>query len=163
MKKTFDIIQKIIFITTNIIIIFLLFIWIYYAFQVNVNKVKKEEVFNYNLFLVNTGSMQNAININDIIIVKRTTELKENDIIAFKQDGQLIVHRIIEKRQNEILTKGDANNQSDEHIKHEQVIGKVIKIIPLRNIIQLIIVIVGINIILGVIEKCVLEKGENKE
>ena len=163
MKKTFDIIQKIIFITTNIIIIFLLFIWIYYALQVNVNKVKKEEVFNYNLFLVNTGSMQNAININDIIIVKRTPELKENDIIAFKQDGQLIVHRIIEKSQNEILTKGDANNQVDEPIKYEQIIGKVIRIIPLKTIIQLIIVIVGINIILGVIEKHVLEKGEKKE
>jgi len=167
MKKTFDIIQKIIFIMTNLIIIFLLGILIYHTFQVNIKKVKSEEVFNYTLFIVNSGSMKNEISINDIIVVKRTKEVEKNDIIAFEQQGQLIVHRIVEKKQDEIITKGDANNQTDEPIKYNQIIGKVVKIIPLIFIMKMIIIIVVFNIIIGIIKKYIdkkyiLREGERK-
>ena len=153
MKKTFDIIQKIIFILTDIIIILLLGIWLYYTFQVHINKMPKEEVFNYTTFIVNTGSMADAININDIILVKRTKNIKENDIIAFKQDNGLIVHRVISVNKEAIITKGDANNQEDEPINLEQIIGKVIKVIPTKNIVLIILGIILLNIFLAILKE----------
>lgn len=161
MKKTFDIIQKIIFILTDIIIIFMLIIWFFYIFQVHINKVPKEKVFSYIVFAVSTGSMADTINVNDIILVERTKDVRENDIIAFKQDNGLIVHRIIEVAENEITTKGDANNHEDESIKYEQVIGKVVRIIPLRLVILIITAIITFNIMISLIEKYI-ERNTNK-
>lgn len=153
MKKTFDIIQKIIFILTDIIIILLLAIWTYYTFQVHINKVPKEEALNYTAFVVNTGSMADVININDIILVKKTKTVKENDIIAFKQDDELIVHRIINVNEEGIITKGDANNQEDEPIGLEQIIGKVIKVIPVPNIVSIIFGIILLNVLLAIVKE----------
>lgn len=162
MKKAFDIIQKIIYIITNIIIIFLLIIWLYYIFQVHVNKANKEEAFSHTLFIVNTGSMEDTIGINDIILVERTKNIEENDIIAFKQDGIFIVHRIVNINQDEIVTKGDANNQVDKPIKYEQVIGKVIGVVPIGFVILIIILIIGFNILLSFLEKYI-DRNTNKE
>ena len=135
MKKILNIIKKTINILTNLTIIFFVIIWIYYTYQLNIKKVEEEKIFDYSLFIVTTGSMQNAININDIIVVKKTQNIEKGDIIAFEEDESLIVHRIIKKTQEEIITKGDANNQEDEPIMYEQIIGKVIYIIPLDIII----------------------------
>lgn len=153
MKKTFDIIQKIIFILTDIIIILLLAIWTYYTFQVHINKVPKEEVFNYTVFVVSTGSMENTINVNDVILVERTKNVKEKDIIAFKQDNGLIVHRIISINDEGIITKGDANNHEDEPINLEQIIGKVIKVIPAKNIVLIILGIILLNVLLAIVKE----------
>lgn len=159
MKKVLDIIKKIIFIITDVLITLLIIVWLYYIFQVNINKVEKEKVFNHNIFIVETGSMADAININDLIIVKQTENINQNDIIAFKQDGDLIVHRIVEKKNDEIITKGDANNQEDEPIKTEQVIGKVVKVFSFRSIILIILSIIILNIFLVLIK----ELGKIKE
>lgn len=153
MKKTFDIIQKIIFILTDIIIILLLAIWTYYTFQVHINKVPKEEVFNYTVFVVSTGSMENTINVNDVILVEITKNVKEKDIIAFKQDNGLIVHRIISINDEGIITKGDANNHEDEPINLEQIIGKVIKVIPAKNIVLIILGIILLNVLLAIVKE----------
>ena len=108
MKKILNIIKKTINILTNLTIIFFVIIWIYYTYQLNIKKVEEEKIFDYSLFIVTTGSMQNAININDIIVVKKTQNIEKGDIIAFEEDESLIVHRIIKKTQEEIITKGDA-------------------------------------------------------
>lgn len=164
MRNAIRIINKIIGIITNIIIIMLVIIITYFIFQVKVKKYDKEEVIGYTLFLVNTGSMKDAINVNDIVIVKKTKNVNVDDIIAFEADESLIVHRIIEKNMEEIITKGDANNQKDAPIKSEQVIGKVVQKIPLRHIILGIVVVIILNIILGLSGKTIEENhGKAKE
>ena len=163
MKKTFDIMIKISSIITNIIIIFLIAIFIYYNFQVHIKKIDKNEVFKVTLFIVKTGSMNPTININDIIIVERTKELANSDIIAFKQEGNLIVHRIVEKNENEIITKGDFNNQEDESIQYEQVIGKVVQVIPFGLVIFIIMTIVSLNIIIALITRYTNKNNYQKE
>lgn len=165
MKKTIDIINKVIFIITNIILIILLIVGSYVFFQVHIKKRKKEDVFSYTMFVVKTGSMQDTININDIIIVKKTKDVEKKDIVAFEQDEKLIVHRVIEKDQDKVITKGDANNQKDEPIKFEQIIGKVVKVISMGFVIRIIIAVISFNIIIWLIEKYidrkdVLKKGE---
>jgi len=162
-KNAIRIINKIIGIITNIIIIMLAIVITYFIFQVKVKNHDKDEVIGYTLFLVNTGSMKDAININDIVIVKKTKDVNVDDIIAFETDGNLIVHRIIEQNIEEIITKGDANNQEDAPIRSEQVIGKVVQKVPLRNIILGIVIVIILNIILELSGKTIEENMERRK
>ena len=86
-------------------------------------------LFGYSIFSVATGSMEPAINQNDIIIVKSDTNYKIDDIVTFRSDDAYITHRIITKRDDVIVTKGDANNTKDVAIKTDAVVGKVIKVL----------------------------------
>ena len=79
---------------------------------------------------VQTGSMKNAINPGDMILVKSNSEIQLNDIITFKQGEDFVTHRVIEVYSETYVTKGDANNTKDEPITKNQVVGKVVKIFP---------------------------------
>ena len=85
--------------------------------------------FGYTVFQVVTGSMDPVIKIDDIVIVKLTNDVKEDDIITYKSDDNFITHRIIKKNDDEIITKGDANNTEDSPILQDDVVGKVVYII----------------------------------
>ena len=81
---------------------------------------------------VKTGSMEKAIYVDDIVIekiLKKSDEIVENDIITYKKDGLLITHRVKKIKNDEIITKGDANNSEDEPISKDNVIGKTIIVI----------------------------------
>lgn len=125
-------VEKVIKIIFNIILILavLLFIVVAYNFfNINILKHKYSNYFGYTFFEVETGSMSGAIEINDIVIVKITQDVSNNDIITFEQNDEIITHRIIDMDDNFIYTKGDANNSTDKPIKNKQVIGKVVKIL----------------------------------
>ena len=92
--------------------------------------VKGEEYFNflgYSAFSVASGSMEPTIHLNDVIIVKKCDEYKVDDIVTFKENGAYITHRVVTVNENNIITKGDANNTNDIAITKDRVIGKVIK------------------------------------
>ena len=105
------------------------------TFQTKILKKEHTNLFGYTMFQVITGSMSGSIEIDDIVIVKLLKEeqkeqLNVDDIVAFKVEKALVVHRIIEIREDAFVTKGDANNAKDEPISKEDVIGQVIKVIP---------------------------------
>jgi len=83
-------------------------------------------VFGMRIFRVVTGSMEPEILIGDIILIKEQDDYKVNDIITFRYKDNYITHRIIKIDDNEIITKGDGNNKSDEPITKDNVVGKVI-------------------------------------
>ena len=119
----------------NLIIVFLVIIAIilmYTLFQIHVLNKDYINIFGYSFFQVETGSMVPTIQIDDIVIVKITDKIGKDDIIAFKQDNNIITHRIIEINDDQIVTKGDANNAIDEKISSTQVVGKVVH--TLKNI-----------------------------
>lgn len=75
-----------------------------------------------------TGSMLPVLNedSNGIRIVpKSENNINIGDIITFEQDGQLIVHRVVEIGQDEqgkyFITKGDSNNITDGKIRFEDI------------------------------------------
>lgn len=101
--------------------------------------------------------MEPTINIKDIVVVKKcdVNQLKENDIITFKNVEKIISHRIKKKNIDEngisFTTKGDNNSKEDNFkVFPEQIYGKVIfKIKGLGNMIKYIQNINGfINIII---------------
>lgn len=129
LKNFFSVLLNILIILSILIV----FILIYNYIQTKIMKKDYTSLCGYTAFRVISGSMSNAINIGDIVIVKTNQpkeNLKQDDIIVFKQENNIITHRIIKITENEIVTKGDANNTEDKPISKEQVIGKIVKIVP---------------------------------
>lgn len=119
------------------IIIFILLVLIIFC-KVKMLFTDKEyfDFFGFSIFRVETGSMEPVIKQNDIIIVKKQKNYKLKDIITFKSEKEYVTHRIVSKRGETIVTKGDANNTKDVAIQMSQVVGKVIKILPQAGIWQ---------------------------
>lgn len=128
-KKTFKIAANIIFAA--------IFVSSCYLFITNYFNVS-----TYKILVVATNSMSfknesntylyddnlnNQFAANDIIFVKKVkniSELQVYDIISYlNEDNVNIIHRIIAINGEEIITRGDANNVSDEPISFNQVVG----------------------------------------
>ncbi len=128
-EKIKKIIEKIVENLFNLIIIFLsilVIIFLYCFVQLNFLKKEYVNIFGYSFFTVETGSMSGTIEIDDIIIVKLGKDVQNNDIITFKEENNIITHRIIKMDAEKITTKGDANNAEDKPISKDNVIGKVV-------------------------------------
>ena len=115
-------------------------ILIYDVFLIAQTIIKPDDtpsIFGIKTFSIISGSMEPALSINDIVLIKEVSasELKINDIISFKIDGEVITHRIlnveIENSEYTYTTKGDSNDVADlKKIKYNQVEGKYIGKIP---------------------------------
>ncbi len=126
-------IEKIVKTIFNILIIVMVFIVIivsYNFIQINVLKKQYANFLGYTIFEVSTGSMSGTIEINDVILVKITQDVKKDDIITFFNKDEIITHRLIVENNDKLVTKGDANTARDIAINRSDVIGKVIKILP---------------------------------
>lgn len=116
---------------TFIIVILSIMLIIYSYIQLNILKQEYNTFFGFSIFNISSGSMKETIQIDDIIIIKEENRLNKGDIITFFQDNQIITHRIIEILDDgNFITKGDANNSKDSKVYKQNVIGKVVKIIP---------------------------------
>lgn len=125
-QKIISFILNILLITVTIIII----IGFYYIYQLKIAKNDYANLFGYTFFEVATASMYPTIEIGDVVIVKITKEVEQNDIIVYTDGQSIITHRLIEKNNDELIAKGDANNSEDKPINENMVLGKVIKIVP---------------------------------
>lgn len=167
-----NVINKIIGIIFNLliaIVFVLIIIGIYYLVQIRILKNNYGNIFGYTFFEVATGSMADTIEIGDVVVVEITKEIQEDDIIVYQDGDNFITHRLLEIKDNgELITKGDANNTEDDPISNEQVLGKVIKIIPNLGIIKnallspkVLILITILIILLGISFK-ITSKTEEK-
>lgn len=149
--------QKIISFILNILLIIvtiIIIIGFYYIYQIKIIKNDYANLFGYTFFEVATASMYPTIEIGDVVIVKITKEIEQNDIIVYTDGESIITHRLIEKNDSELIAKGDANNSEDRPIQEDMVLGKVIKIIPKLGIWRKIFTspeIVGLIIVLLVL------------
>ncbi len=95
--------------------------------------------FGYGVSVVLSGSMEPELMINDVVIIKETTDVKENDIVVFQENNMMIIHRIIQTDEKTITTKGDANNVEDAPISKNSVKGIMIAKIPkVGSIVQIL-------------------------
>ena len=106
----------------SIFVLFLVFVLL-----INILSMLNVSVFKIRLYKVGSGSMEPILKVNDIILVKENDEYQPNDIVTFIDEQKMVVtHRIIIINDEEIITKGDANNDEDKPIKKEMIIGKMI-------------------------------------
>lgn len=115
----------------TIIAIFIILLACYNFISAKLLGNKFTNFFGYTFFEVISGSMSPNIEINDFIFVDvGKHEYKVNDIVTYESNGAFITHRIIELKDNVVITKGDANNTVDNPINKDKIIGKVVKIVP---------------------------------
>ena len=77
--------------------------------------------FKYHAVAIGSGSMNPIIKYGDVVIINKEKSLYDLDIgeiIAYWNENHLIVHRIVERKEQEngkvmIITKGDANENND--------------------------------------------------
>lgn len=94
---------------------------------INLLSMFNVSLFGFKIFRIGSGSMEPYLKKNDIILVSHKKQYKVNDVITFKnQYNEIITHRIIKMNNEEIITKGDANNVEDDKILLKNVIGRVI-------------------------------------
>lgn len=87
-----------------------------------------ENKFPVFLFQIQSGSMMPEIKAEEIVVLWKSAEYKEQDIITYKVDNSYFVtHRIVKITEDGYITKGDFNNTEDEIIvKQKQIQGRVI-------------------------------------
>ena len=93
-----SIVKKILKILSCVVLIIVAIYSTIIIFQKNVWKDKVPSFMGYKNFIILTGSMEPTLNTGDIVFVKETTDIKEQDIISFKVNNSIVTHRIIETK-----------------------------------------------------------------
>lgn len=81
------------------------------------NPNKTPDLFGKKAFIIVSGSMIPTIQVGDVVLIQNSTTANEGEIIAFRKDTTVIVHRVIKKMNGNgnvmYQTKGDNNNIPD--------------------------------------------------
>ncbi len=131
-RKTCNILLDFLIIILGIIIL----INVYSFIQIKILNKDYSSFFGYSTFEVQTGSMKPTISPSDVIIVKSDKNPGVNDIITYKKKNDFITHRVVEKSGNNYITKGDANNAKDAAITSDDIVGKVVHVLPKFGVIR---------------------------
>lgn len=139
---------------------FILCLILIFFILLNIFSMNNKSLFGFRIYRVISGSMQPALQIGDVIIVKKSNNYSERDIITYSNGLTTITHRIIAINNDEVITKGDANEVDDKPINKEQIVGKfffrisnfsLFSIILSENVIYLIMIFLLVLIFLLVI------------
>jgi len=89
---------------------------------------------NYKLLAVTSGSMEPAIGVGSLVVIKPASNYQVGDIITFKKDNttsskETTTHRVQSINEDNgvkvYTTKGDANNVADsQKVNENQIVGK---------------------------------------
>lgn len=113
----------------------LVFLFIVYCSVIIVQKIvwkdKTPSIFGIKNYIVLSGSMEPTIEVGDVVFVKESKDIREKDIIAFREGEAIVTHRVVEKIIDEkgtyYRTKGDANNSADvDLVKASEIEGKYV-------------------------------------
>ncbi|MDZ4993088.1 signal peptidase I [Clostridium perfringens] len=134
---------------------------------------KSDSIFKavgFRTYSILSGSMEPEIRTGDLAIVKsaKMNQVEPGDVITFKYEGNTVTHRIIEKNEEGLITKGDNNNAEDtEIVKEEDLIGKVLFHIPLLGYVTVFlskpIVISGLMLLIAISILWDTFKGDKKK
>ncbi|MBQ4638218.1 MAG: signal peptidase I [Clostridia bacterium] len=88
-------------------------------------------VFGYSWAVISSGSMEPAIKVNDMVIIKKQDDYNVGDIVTYRSGNISVTHRVVEKSDTGCITKGDFNNVEDPYlIPMENIVGRVVGIVP---------------------------------
>ncbi len=148
MNKIKNVLKKVAY----VLLILLVSLCLYTFLMTDILKKDYANVFGYTYFVVSTGSMSGTIEVNDIILVKITDEVKKDDIVTFKDEsGAMVTHRVMEVMGNKIITKGDVNNSEDDPILKKSVVGKVCLVVSPTFILKTIAIFIILFIFLALV------------
>lgn len=108
------------------------------VFSFNANRIGGNQLpmpFGYGASVVLSGSMEPALQVNDLVIVKAQEDYSEGDVVVYQNGHTLIIHRVVKKDGEEFVTRGDANNADDDPIKLSDIKGIMIFRVPFIGLI----------------------------
>jgi len=176
-KSLTKIIGKIVKILFFIIAIPILILSLIIMIKARIYPDKVPDVLGYKPMIVLSGSMETSIYTGDLVFVKivDTNTLKENDIIAFRNETNTVTtHRIVElvKENGNTLfrTKGDNNNAEDAKLVQANEVEGVyaFKISGLGDVLMFLkepkslIILLLATLVLGLTWIQIMDKIENK-
>ena len=82
--------------------------------------------FGYGVSIVLSGSMEPALSVNDVVLVKACNNYKVGDVVVYHSGSSLIIHRIAALDGTTVYTQGDANNAVDTPFDYDDICGKMI-------------------------------------
>lgn len=82
--------------------------------------------FGMGIGVVMSGSMEPELSVDDVIFVVERDTYEVGDVVVFQQKNVLVVHKIIEKNGEEVVTQGTANNVPDPPMKISLIKGEVV-------------------------------------
>lgn len=125
-------IRKLVYIFLVIILYNIVLLYMSY-----IDKFDTPSFYIYKAYVITTNSMEPELKKDDVVVIKKAKadNLKQGDIITFKQNGETITHRIVQIDDIEdgklYITKGDNNNVQDEQgLRFDQIEGKLVIKIP---------------------------------
>lgn len=101
-----------------------LFVILIFFILLNILSMNNKSLFGFRIYRVISGSMQPALQIGDVIIIKKANNYAEKDIITYDNGLTTITHRIKFINGDEIITEGDANDAPDKPITKDRILGK---------------------------------------
>lgn len=90
-------------------------------------------LFGYKGYTVVSGSMEPKISVGDFIIVEIEPydAIETGDVVTFQYNTEIVTHRVMDKTEEGLVTKGDANNIQDQgFVAEESYIGIQKLLIP---------------------------------
>ena len=91
--------------------------------------------FGFGISVVMSPSMEPVLRTNDLVIVTEQDSYELDDIIVYQEGKMLVIHRIVNIDGDTVITKGDANNVSDDPISMEDIKAKLSFRIPFIGLI----------------------------
>lgn len=93
-------------------------------------------LFGYQPTLIGSGSMTPALQVGDIVVVRRLPieTIQVGDIVRFREGRDSVVHRVVaiqhERGQTVLITRGDDNDSNDPPVIEQAYEGKVVFTLP---------------------------------
>lgn len=84
---------------------------------------------DYPMASITSGSMWPSLKKGDLVFIKGVSkdDIEIGDIIVYQNEKGFTIHRVVEKNEQTLVTKGDANNVKDSPVKYEDIIGKAVE------------------------------------
>lgn len=134
MKKLKTIISATFLVITFVLVVVMMFTRI---------QGKTPQIFGYQILRISSGSMSPELEVGEIILSKRVKDVKNlevGDIITYRGEfgsyaDKNITHKVVVKPYEVngtlyLQTQGVANNYIDPEISEDQILGKMICVIP---------------------------------
>lgn len=103
-------------------------------YSINASQLAGDTVpmpFGIGAAVVLSGSMEPELSVGDLLVVTWRETYKIGDVVVYQDGRMAVTHRIIAISEDEIITRGDANNAEDAPITQDQIKGEVVLAIPL--------------------------------
>lgn len=86
----------------------------------------------YPMASITSGSMWPLLNQGDMVFIRgniKKEDVKVGDVIIWQATANelgFVIHRVVEVRENDFVTKGDANFTEDPPVTYDRIIGRAV-------------------------------------